>query len=114
MSNLKKLGIVVMVVAIMIAFSSTVLATDSNTFVNIPDDSLGNRVNNNTMNNTTNNTVKNNTVNNTTNKNTSSVYNNTSLPKAGSVDSVTVLAVIAVFGVSAVYAYKKIRDYNIK
>lgn len=110
MSNLKKLGIVVMVVAIMIAFSSTVLATDSNTFVNIPDDSLGNRVNN----NTTNNSVKNNTVNNTTNKNTSSVYNNTSLPKAGSVDSVTVLAVIAVFGVSAVYAYKKIRDYNIK
>ena len=99
-----------MVVAIMIAFSSTVLATDSNTFVNIPDDSLGNRVNN----NTTNNSVKNNTVNNTTNKNTSSVYNNTSLPKAGSVDSVTVLAVIAVFGVSAVYAYKKIRDYNIK
>ena len=110
MSNLKKLGIVVMVVAILIAFSSTVLATDSNTFVNIPDDSLGNRVNN----NTTNNSVKNNTVNNTTNKNTSSVYNNTSLPKAGSVDSVTVLAVIAVFGVSAVYAYKKIRDYNIK
>ena len=110
MSNLKKLGIVVMVVAIMIAFSSVVCATDDNTFINIPDNSLGNRVNN----NTTNNTVKNNTVNNTTNKNTSSVYNNTSLPKAGSVDSVTVLAVIAVFGVSAVYAYKKIRDYNIK
>lgn len=113
MLNLKKIGIVVMVVAIMIASSSVVFATDDNTFVNIPDDSLGNRLNNNTTNNTINNTT-NNVINNTTNKNTSSVYNNTSLPKAGSADSMTVLAVIAVFGVSAVYAYKRIKYYNIK
>lgn len=49
-----------------------------------------------------------------TSTNNTSVYNNSNLPKAGSTDSFTVIAIIAVFGVSALYAYKKIKDYNIK
>lgn len=59
-----------------------------------------------TQNNTTNNTAENNTTNN--------AVNNTStgnLPDTG-VDY-SVMFIIAVFAVSAVYAYKKIRDYNV-
>ena len=51
-------------------------------------------------------------TNNTTNTNTS-VYNNTNLPKAGSSDGIVTIVVIAIFGVVALYAYKKIREYNI-
>ena len=115
MSNFKKVGIVVIMVAIMIGVSSVVFATDANTFVNIPDDSLENRLNNNTVNNAVNNTAINNLLNSTnTNNNSSSIYNNTSLPAAGSSNGMAIFAVVAVFGVSAIYAYKKIRDYNIK
>ena len=63
------------------------------------------------INNATNNAT-NNTTNNTNNANTS-VYNNTDLPNAGSSDGVIIVAIIAVFGISALYAYKKIREYNI-
>lgn len=119
MSNLKRIGIVVIMLIMLIGIASIVKATDTNTFTNIPDDSLGNRVNNNTANNAVNNTQNTSSLNNllnttNTNSNTSSAYNNTSLPHAGSSDGIAVLAVVAVFGVSALYAYKKIRDYNIK
>ena len=55
-----------------------------------------------------NNTAKNNTVKNNTAKNNTA--KNTSIPYTG-VDH-SVLFVIAVCGISAVYAYKKVRDYN--
>ena len=52
----------------------------------------------------------------TTTTNTTSVssYNNTTstLPKTGENDIYVVSALILVCGVSAIYAYKKIRDYN--
>ena len=66
-------------------------------------------LNNTTRNNTVNNTIKNNSV--LTTNNTSS-YNNTSLPKTGIANSTPVVILIAIFGISAVYAYKKIRDYK--
>ena len=63
-------------------------------------------LNNTTRNNTVNNTIKNNSV--LTTNNTSS-YNNTSLPKTGIEDHIPATILLVVFGVSAVYAYKKIR-----
>ena len=51
--------------------------------------------------------------NNTVNNTNASVYNNTNLPKAGSSDGIVTIVVIAIFGVVALYAYKKIREYNI-
>ena len=48
--------------------------------------------------------------NNTTN---GSVYNNTNLPKAGSSDGMFTFIIITVFAGVALYAYKKIREYNI-
>ena len=65
--------------------------------------------------NVVNNTVNNTTTNNTTN-NTASVYNNTNTPnslsKAGIEDSIPTVVLIAIFGISAVYAYKKMNDYK--
>ena len=66
-------------------------------------------LNNTTRNNTVNNTIKNNSV--LTTNNTSS-YNNTSLPKTGIEDHIPSTILLVVFGVSAVYAYKKIQDYR--
>lgn len=66
-------------------------------------------LNNTTRNNTVNNTIKNNSV--LTTNNTSS-YNNTSLPKTGIEDHIPATILLVLFGVSAVYAYKKIQDYR--
>ena len=71
------------------------------------DDDDGNVVNEN-KNKNKNNSAKNNTANNTSNnanKNT-----NSGIPYAGLDNSVTF--VIIAFGISAVFAYKKIRDYK--
>lgn len=59
-------------------------------------------------NNTTFNAI-NTTYNIQTNTNTT-----TTLPKTGVTDGYVVAILIAVCGISAIYAYRKIRDYNIK
>lgn len=46
-----------------------------------------------------------------TTSNTSN-YNNTSLPKTGVEDSMPIVVLSVVLGISAVYAYKKIQDYK--
>lgn len=56
-----------------------------------------------------NNTTPQNTV--LTTNNTSN-YNNTSLPKTGVEDSMPVVVLAVVLGISAIYAYKKIQDYK--
>ncbi len=53
-----------------------------------------------------------NRANNNTNTRNSSIYNNTSLPSTGIGDSLPIAALVVVFGISAVYAYKKIKDYR--
>lgn len=61
-----------------------------------------------------------NTEQNTTNNalNTSTTYNTanttTTLPKTGVADGYVVAILVGVCAVSAIYAYKKIRDYNVK
>lgn len=63
---------------------------------------------NNTTNNTTNNVVNNtNSSRNNTNKNAAT----TGLPYAGSNSSI--IFIVIALGVSAVYAYKKVSDYNV-
>ena len=44
--------------------------------------------------------------------NTTSTYNNTSLPKTGVGDSMPVVILVVVLGISAVCAYKKMQDYR--
>ena len=70
-----------------------------------------------TQNETANNTV-NNTINNTTYNtvNTTQTYNTTktnTLPQTGVTDGYVVAILVTVCAISAIYAYRKIRDYNV-
>lgn len=86
--------------------------TNTNTNINANTNAnINANANTNTDTNTINNVNNNINTNNDTN---SSTYNNTNLPKAGSSDSIVVIVMVAIFGASALYAYKKIRDYNIR
>lgn len=71
----------------------------------------GNTNNTNSNSSNTNNTNSNSTNRNNAN-NTSRNNTNTSLPKTGIEDSLPTVVLVVVFGVSAVYAYKKIKDYR--
>ena len=111
-SNLIKLFSILLIGVMVITFSTTVFAADGNNTVDLT--STLNPNNTNTNNTNINNTNRNNTNTNNTNRNTnnSSIYNNTNLPQTGIEDSIPVALLVVVFGVSAVYAYKKIREYR--
>ena len=112
MSRTKEILISLLAIIVLIlAITTNVFATSADDLLN----ALGNNQNNNTVtqiqskdsNNTNNNNNKlNNVVNNKAN-----VSNATEHADAG-VDYSRVF-IIAVCGVSAIYAYKKIRDYNV-
>ena len=71
-----------------------------------------NRINN-TAGSSSLNSARNNTLRtNSSNTANTSTYNNTSLPNTGIGDSVPVVLLVVVFGISAVYAYKKIKEYK--
>ena len=118
-SNLIKVVSILLISVMVMLFSTTVNAANDNTGFNDLTSTLtnNNTAGNNTAgNNTTiNNTTKNNNNNNATKNNTtnSSIYNNTNLPKTGIGDSsIPVAMLVVIFGISAVYAYKKIKDYR--
>ena len=107
-----------------ILFSTNVFAAENNdtSFQDLTG-TLGNSTENNTSKNTNannankngNNTNTNNAnanKNKNNNTNNSSIYNNTDLPKTGVENSIPVVVLVAIFGISAVYAYKKIDDYK--
>lgn len=83
--------------------------TENNTTGNIGAEvGATNKTNTNKTNNTTNNTVNNtNSSKNNTNKNAAT----TGLPYAGS--NTSIIFIVIALGVSAVYAYKKVSDYNV-
>ena len=118
-SKLVKVVMGAIISLIVVAMINNVWAADNNSKVNDITEMLkyNNTVNNTVTNSTSNNTTRNNTVNNTTNNsvlttNNTSSYNNTSLPKTGIEDHIPATILLVVFGVSAVYAYKKIQDYR--
>ncbi len=113
-----------LVLVIMFGLVSPVLATDTNGAVDLPiisnnEVTTGNNEQSN--NQETNNTVANNEVNNTEpelnneNVNNSNTVANGTLPQTGVTEDATIIFFIAICIISAIYAYKKIRDYkNIK
>lgn len=122
-SNLIKVISILVVSLMVMLFSTNVMAAETdNGFTDLTprvDNNTTNGTSNNTSNsntNNTNNTNRNNISNNTNrtnNTNNSSIYNNTnSLPKTGVTDSIPVAVLLIVFAISAVYAYKKIKDYR--
>lgn len=104
-------------------FTSNVLAaTDTDDFSDLTN-TLNNTNNTNTNSSNTNtndtntnvNTNKTNTNTNSSNVNKSnntSIYNNTNLPKTGIEDSIPVAILVVIFGISSIYAYKKIKEYK--
>ena len=124
-SNLIKMVTILLISVMVVLFATTVNAAENNAGFNDLTDTLKNTNTNKAANNTNTNTNTNNAANNTnkaannTNKatnntNKSSVYNNTNtnLPKTGIEDSIPVAMLVVVFGISAVYAYKKVNDYK--
>ena len=113
MFKLKKLVVLLDVVVLMVGVSMQVKATDnpidvtnlltSNT---IDETNTTNTVNQNSTTNTANESV----VQPDTNKTEGSSENN--LPQTGVTEDITVMFFIIVCAVSAIYAYKKIRDYK--
>ena len=111
MKNSKVIMEIVIIISLLFALSTVVLAdntqiiigggstnTQNDTVTNIPE----------VINTTTN-------VSTNTNTNTSTSYrtNNTeTLPKTGVTDGYVVAILVTVCAISAIYAYKKIRDYN--
>lgn len=122
-SNLIKLFSILLISVMVVMFSTNVFAADDANFTELTvsngtntgnTGNSGNTAGNSTGNNTGNNTGNTNNTNanrNNTNNN-SSIYNNTNLPKTGIEDSIPVAMLVVVFGISAVYAYKKIKDYR--
>ena len=117
-SNLIKLFSILLITVMVIMFSTNVLAADDDGFqdltptVNSNSNSNTGNTNTNSNTNTNRNTNTNNTNTNANKTNNSSIYNNTNLPKTGIEDSIPVAMLVVVFGISAVYAYKKINDYR--
>lgn len=116
MSRTKEILISLLTIIVLIlAITTNVFATSADDLLN----ALGNNQNNNTVtqipskdnNNTNNNTNNNNNKLNNVVNNKANVSNATEHADAG-VDY-SIVFIIAVCGVSAIYAYKKIRDYNV-
>lgn len=109
MKNSKVIMEIVIIISLLFALSTVVLA--DNTQIIIGGGST----------NTQNDTVTNipnviNTTNTNTNINTNTSYrtntNTETLPKTGVTDGYVVAILVTVCAISAIYAYKKIRDYN--
>ena len=119
-SVVMKIFLVVLVSLMLIITTSYVQAVDNTTGYQDLTNLTGNNTtgNNTANNNSTNNTARNNsnTLNTgavaNNNRNNTSTYNNTSLPKTGVEDSIPTMLLLVVFGISAVYAYKKIKEYK--
>lgn len=123
-TNLIKVISILLISAMVMLFATTVNAANDNSYNDLTSTLTGNTSNNasntsNTNSNSSNNTSNTNSANNTNkalnmsnNTSNSSVYNNTNLPKTGATDSIPVAMLVVVFGISAVYAFKKVRDYK--
>ena len=125
-SNLLKVFFSLVLSIVLILMVTTVNAADSNGFNDITPQLTNNNAGNNTANTNTGsgststnrantgstNTNRANTSANRSSNTNSSIYNNTNLPKTGLSDSLPVVLLVVVFGISAVYAYKKIKDYR--
>ena len=128
MKNLIKVATILLISVMVMLFATTVNAADNDAGFTDLTGTLNNTSNNTSANNTSGNTNTGNTNSNSNNSNTntnkntntnntnSSKYNNTNkntnLPKTGIEDSIPVALLVVVFGISAVYAYKKINEYK--
>lgn len=110
--NVRKSIVVIALIAIVLLIASSVYATGTVSPINII--STTPQTNEATTNQTTNTTA--NIVSPTTNTATNtagSTYTNTNLPQTGDASDYAIFLLIVVSVAIAIYAYKKVRDYNI-
>lgn len=109
--NVRKTIVVIALIAIVLLLSSSVYATGTVSPINIISTTQQtNEVKTNQTTNTTTNVVAPTT--NTTNT-AVSTYTNTNLPQTGDASDYAIFLLIVVSVVIAIFAYKKVRDYNI-
>ena len=110
-----KVVLILMVALVFITLFSTIVnATDSNglNLITDPNATNTNNITNNNQNSNQNSNLNSN-LNSNTNSNTSSYNNtNTTLPQTG-IEDFSLWMIIPVCLASAIFAYKKIRDYNV-
>ena len=123
-SKLAKLVLVVLMVVMIACIGEDVFAAENTSNYQDLGAELNTTGNNTTGNNATgNNATGNNATNKTSNTsntlNTSNLTNNAiknatnnALPKTGISSSTSIVVLITIFGISAIYAYNKIRDYK--
>ncbi len=128
-SKLVKLLLVTLMVAMIGIIGTEVFAAEGENYddlqqlLNNTTSNNGTTANNTTASNTTSNNTTNNTAKNNSTLNTSAITNssatnnvnnttNTALPKTGVESSTGMIVLITVCGISAIYAFKKIRDYK--
>ena len=126
-SNIVKGLLITLVSLSMIMFTTNFVSAADEGYVDFDEPSTSNSSSNkaNTNSNKSNtNSNKNKTNTNSNKSNTNSLntngvrgnnvnsYNNTSLPKTGLQESLPTVLLVVVFGISAVYAYKKINYYR--
>ena len=109
----KEILVIVMIIVAMLTISSKVLATGtSDNPIQIPTINAVTTPDTNTEANevvpTTNNIAP------TTNTEGSNYQNTTTLPQTGDASDYAIFMLIVVAGIVAVFAYKKVREYNIK
>jgi len=119
-TKLIKLFSILAVVVMVIMFNTNVFAanntngfSDLTSTINTSNSNKNNTDTNTNISNTNNNTNTANTNNvNTANNTSKTIYNNTNLPKTGIEDSLPVAMLVVVFGISAIYAYRKVSEYR--
>ena len=115
-TNLSKVILGIVTLFAVIFYGMNVLAADDeyeDLTGMLGNNASANNANANTNTNTNTNKANTNTNANKTNSNAnSSSYNNGSIPKTGISDSIPTMLLVVVFGISAVYAYRKISEYK--
>ena len=112
MSMKKEILVIMMVVLMLLTVSTKVLATGTGGPISI--NIVAPTTNTTTETNTTTTNTTTNIVTPATTNTTTSNYQNTTLPQTGDASDYAIFLLIAVAIIVAVYAYKKVRDYNIK
>lgn len=122
MLKLKNVVIVLIALLLILGIGMQVMATDSTIDLDNLGDLLNSTNSTNTANEITNivseNEVANETINNTTgtivqpDTNEEETSSENDLPQTGVTEDITVMFFIVVCAISAIYAYKKIRDYR--
>ena len=124
-SKIMKVILVLLVGAVLIAMTTDIFATTepiditnivdgNNTNTGADNTNTGNTNTGNTNTGTNTNatgTTNTNILGGTNNTNTSS-YNNTNLPDTGIAQTGSIVCIVFALAISAIYAFKKIRDYN--